>query len=834
MFEKNIQIAKESLLREINFTDKFIYLNEILANPSIHEAYKDYFRAEVAWWIYEKQAERKNSLNFDYSDAELNSIISRLDEKYFETARFDSATLFNIVETAVKVRANMVCRPRNTLRWFVFRLEKTKPFGEIIRRMNYLGDYHYLRAEFEKEARDSGVAAGDNSIVSIEFFSSLIEKIDDNHIYSLTPEEFPELIEPVFSFFNPDSDFGESRIVPIESLVIFLDDKNIFSLAEKLENLNKENNISTISKKYITDFIYNQLDLIDSELNAPARADAEYEADDLEKGSYGEQLTGFVEKPEPEAQGTEAADYGSSAIDIADYTVTQSMDTEAIFNSGISLGKETDVEEDTDSILLHEPLAAAGDLLPEPEEQTAESGIADFSKEFSETDSDLLSGLFTSDNEIHSELVDYEEMPIIQDSETFDLTEEKLALAELLLSGDESEGGETLTEQIPQEIDEDTPGDTGSGLPDDMPEDIDLDFEAIAAENMDNNIENDENAALAELLLSGDESEGGETLTEQIPQEIDEDTPGDTGSGLPDDMPEDIDLDFGALTDEIVEIDIVTEETDKVELTTSQLLDDETEEMNEDENFISAGNPYDEEILNIDIDDIIIPKVDNSDSETHSENGSETEIDELEIDFINELNDDLQSTADDIAAEGYPPDTADDILQEIEFESILSVSPPQSFGKSGAPIHGVKNDSDNVGYDMEFVDEDSMEIRGRIISILENFEAKNNSYQEELLNQLEELFKNTEMHEAGEEENNSLNIAVSDSEFSAIINNLNEPGQEQNTGANPPYTVFENLYGPDGGAGYFPPSAEQEVFYADNEQSADIIQGKNSDNLDTL
>lgn len=697
MFEKNIQIAKDSLIREINFRDKFIYLDEILANPAIDEAYKNFFRAEVAWWIYEKQTERKNSVHFDYSNSELKDIINRLDNIYFKTARFDSATLFNIIETAVKVRANMVCRPRNTLRWFVFRLETTKPFTEIIMRMNYLGDYSYLREGFERELRESGRINDGNNIVNVEYFTSIIEKLDDNNIYSIKPEEFSELIEPVFSFFNPDSDYDESRVVPVESLVIYLDDKNIFPLAERLEALYKEGSVTTVTKKYITEFIYNQLEMLELEIKqTPSPTPTEPEV-----------VSTFIDSDEP----------------------------------------------GFDSIL--EPANDLGELEFDPDEliMNAQSETV---TEHASVEENIDNAEFALDMFLTSEAVG-----LIEHEEDF-LNEKETDIFEIAIN--------TETE-IPVQLDEEEPGEMIIST--DIIEDINFDYIDVA-------VSEPEEFDGEELLLQTEIADENSTI--EIAQS--------TSGGITE-------------SDEL----IVTPE--KIEELAAQFGSIIIDDYDKSGIILSASE---EEILNIDVDELIVEE-DNIIPELQQKIEASDFGDEPGLMLADDgedlpFNDILSSLVEDKEI-----DETGNILQDIDFESILDINSIQ--GK-------VKSDSDNK---KKLDDEAAIEISGRIINIMEQFDGKNSEYKEAFLSELEQYLKN-DIQEANSEDENIIsndNSSEPDNEIEDLLVSLNVPGTDTPETSNPLKDISGNPDDLMDNNGYTPGDNGGDIYFIDNDISPEIL-----------
>jgi hypothetical protein len=258
MFENQIEKVKEDILSTIVLNKQFIYLPELISNPDIHKAYKTYFNAEVEWWLYEEQMKRQSNQNFDMMDSEIHTFLIQFDNLLKKNARFDRLGLESLVNFAVKTRLNMLCRPRTTLKWFVYRGEQIKPFYEIIKRMDYLYDYKYIIDGFMHWAEDNDIWRQSKELISSNEFTKIIDKIDNEFIYNLSPDSFVDIIKPMFEFFN-DVDSIDVRTIPIEALIIFLDDKGIFPIARSMEKLLREDNIETITKSDFSDYIYTLL-----------------------------------------------------------------------------------------------------------------------------------------------------------------------------------------------------------------------------------------------------------------------------------------------------------------------------------------------------------------------------------------------------------------------------------------------------------------------------------------------------------------------------------------------------------------------------------------------
>ncbi len=806
MFEKNIQIAKESLLKEINFQGKYIFLKEILDNPSIDDAYKAYFKAEANWWIYEKQVERRNTLNFDYSNPGLKAILEQLDELYFETARFDSATLFNLVDTAVKVRANMVCRPRNTLRWFVYRLEKTKPFIEVVKRLDYLSDYAYLTGDLVNDLKESGIVQSDYDIVNAEYFSSLVEKIDDNYIYNISPEQFTGLIEPVFSFFNPGAGPGESRVAPVEALIICLDDKNIPALASKLEAMKKENNITTISKKYFIDFIFNQLELLDldagdfafEETEQAASVEtsidfAEPSSDQFEIASETKivfpAMEDLAEEPEPTAIPVEfPEEFISQAFDNEPEMPEEVPDLEDLAPSG-------DTADDISIGLPGEE--GLSELLAELEGLPAVSAEEETPDEAEEEDFPDIAMASFDEDALKSEM-------------------EEAELPEEFLPGMETPGDETPLDLTEFEMAEDIiPDDIGLAAQEEAEQAV---YEEAGSAGLPSGFDG---MLLSNLITDEDEIENEQPFnltgdsTGQAFAEIEAGTEGEAGElSLEDDI---LNLDPG---------EIFVDNNNGKEPGTKEIFSEKepqsTDEFNglaEEDIFPEIASPA------IDEEDIIIP--DNFNEMIADENRIMEEIHALNL---------SANGAEAIKAEELPEkeeQLTDDILQEIDFDSITDMK---------IALDGSINDEEGAGEttaetwteesaETALDDNEDMTMRGKLINTIEYFGSKSGTFKGSFLEGLESLLReeettseDVEMDSAGTEETPRLTEAFPEAEELTVPDA--KPAVEPVTELTVPASGTDET---DFSDDLFPAVSTDDAFFTDGSLPLDLLGGIDED-----
>ena len=248
MFEDSLLAHKNRLSQLIGINKRYVYLSEILENPQIDDAYKTYFNAEINSRIYEEQIRRRTNPYFDFGSDKIKLQLQELDKIMFQIARFDRASLRSTIVAAVSARLNYLLRPRITLKWFVFRGEPTKAYLEIVKRLSFFKGYDYLISGFIEYVNENNLISSENDLLSSLEFSNIIEKVDNDYLFSLLPEEFIDLILPIAQFFNFNkSNIDKTTDFPIEALIIFLDDKGIDPLKNKLEDLYINKNIKLIN-----------------------------------------------------------------------------------------------------------------------------------------------------------------------------------------------------------------------------------------------------------------------------------------------------------------------------------------------------------------------------------------------------------------------------------------------------------------------------------------------------------------------------------------------------------------------------------------------------------
>ncbi len=255
MFEQVIDKEKKHLGSLLKKDSKKVKLESVL-NCNLSESYKKYFKAEVAWWIYQDRVIRDSGHYFEITD-EIQAVFDKLDGLYFKNAAFVKSVLNKIIDSAVKVRLNMLCRPRTAMKWFVFRGEPTRTVKEISCRLEYLHDHLYLVEATKKWLADLGEA--DSYGISSAEFEQVVAELDSGYFLEMGPGEFYNLLVPLFDFFI----ISDVNKIPIEALIIFADDKSLGRLTKTLEKMLFRDKVTSITKQELIDIITELFDIKD-------------------------------------------------------------------------------------------------------------------------------------------------------------------------------------------------------------------------------------------------------------------------------------------------------------------------------------------------------------------------------------------------------------------------------------------------------------------------------------------------------------------------------------------------------------------------------------------
>ncbi len=264
MFESEIRIETDRLLRLLENEQPYLPLEALQQDERIEPPYRQFFSAEVEWWIYQQQLQRRRSPYFDFQQPAFQPLLEQYDAFCRKFARFDQQTRRDLAALAAKVRCNFLVRPQTTLRWFVFRGEPTQPAEVIFLRLQYFGDYPYLVRGVQQAVEEQ--THSPEQLLSALDFERIIQRVDQDELFDYTPTQFLELLIPMEQFFQTIYGFaGRTGIsgIPIAALIVFLHDKGIFPIAEKLQEIAERQHKEFISReefRYVIQLVLEQVE----------------------------------------------------------------------------------------------------------------------------------------------------------------------------------------------------------------------------------------------------------------------------------------------------------------------------------------------------------------------------------------------------------------------------------------------------------------------------------------------------------------------------------------------------------------------------------------------
>ena len=232
MFEQEISFNISQVNSEFDSNKNSISLKEILQNDNIENRFKKFFENEVKYWLYQESIENFTNKRYDFTNPEVASLMDYLDKLKLRYCNFNREEFDKILDTSVKITFNYLCRPQTTLKWFIFRGEPIKPIDEVILRLEPFADYNYFQEVFlewvERERKEK--PAFEN--ISSQEFERILRKTDDQILVDCSADQLLDIMKPLFEFVGKTK-----RQIPLTSVIIFFDDKNIQKLVIPLEEM---------------------------------------------------------------------------------------------------------------------------------------------------------------------------------------------------------------------------------------------------------------------------------------------------------------------------------------------------------------------------------------------------------------------------------------------------------------------------------------------------------------------------------------------------------------------------------------------------------------------
>ena len=204
-----------------------------LLTRDIPNSVKHFFDQEVELWLREESKKFTSSERFDYDLPEVQVLLDKIFDILKQTASFSLNQFNRLLERAIKLEANYLIRPHQTLTQFLF---KDSP---IIRTMDVYDMLKYFdKFEYYKDALTDYFNLKYLQEISEPQFRELIEGID-RQVYSNRPvETVLQTVKTIVNFLNQARPPQES--IPIDILITALRDRKLDEFAALIERQQQE------------------------------------------------------------------------------------------------------------------------------------------------------------------------------------------------------------------------------------------------------------------------------------------------------------------------------------------------------------------------------------------------------------------------------------------------------------------------------------------------------------------------------------------------------------------------------------------------------------------
>lgn len=248
MFENYIEEYFQTAFAEFEEMEK-VELKHVFNSDNLPTPIKYYIENEAKQSLHFTSEYIENSPIFNSKDSEVEKSISILESALKNSMNIDNISFENFLKNSIEIRFNFILRPKFTLTNLIFKDSDEVETDLIKSTFNYFNDYKYLKNGFFNHLESEP-----SILIEKEEFENIIKKIDDEYIYNLSSSEFVDLLLPCFKLFTYDG-LKEQKLVPVEAIMIFLDEKGIYPLLEKMQELINDENKEFLSFEEFSQFV---------------------------------------------------------------------------------------------------------------------------------------------------------------------------------------------------------------------------------------------------------------------------------------------------------------------------------------------------------------------------------------------------------------------------------------------------------------------------------------------------------------------------------------------------------------------------------------------------
>ena len=211
-----------------------IPLNYLLT-CNIPDSIKHFFDQEVELWIREESHKISSSERFDYEMPEVQMLLDKIFDLLKQNATFHINQFNRLLERAIKLEANYLIRPHQTLTQFLFKDSFVITTIEVYDMLKYFDKFQYYKDALTEYFNIKYLRE-----ISQTQFEELISGIDDQ-VFSKNPVETVLQTIKIINTFIDEGRSASADVMTPRMLYMIFDDRNLTDFARLMEREMQDN-----------------------------------------------------------------------------------------------------------------------------------------------------------------------------------------------------------------------------------------------------------------------------------------------------------------------------------------------------------------------------------------------------------------------------------------------------------------------------------------------------------------------------------------------------------------------------------------------------------------
>ncbi len=235
LHKKLNEILQQTLL------DKEIALQDLDNIEQLPDFCKTFILKETDRYLAEIHQMLKSFSFFPKDSPAFEKVLEGIIAELKKQIRFSPDDFQNLLLQSLKLRYNFLRKPNSTLLFFIFGNSFQKNISEISVSLEYFCDYHQILNIVREKINNYPKRE-----INIYDFNNVFFEAEVKFFNFSTSEELAEFFDPVFEFFNSNS---QKFSAPVEIFVDILSDLNLHHFSKTIQSYCQKNNISSIDRE---------------------------------------------------------------------------------------------------------------------------------------------------------------------------------------------------------------------------------------------------------------------------------------------------------------------------------------------------------------------------------------------------------------------------------------------------------------------------------------------------------------------------------------------------------------------------------------------------------